>query len=102
MPEPRLAFKAGRAFRREGTNFVDPNPAKGAVLLVNGDDDLLHFQWKSRVSNEVEEVRVFSCKHLSELTGILSGFDTVSIRCLVREGYAVSLGKNICLEILVL
>ena len=56
MPEPRIAFKAGRAFRREGTNFVDPNPTKGAVILQNGDDDLLHFQWKNRVTNEVEEV----------------------------------------------
>lgn len=57
MPEIRLAFKAGRAFRRDGTSFVDPNPTKGAVILQNGDDDLLHFQWKNRVTNEIEEVR---------------------------------------------
>ncbi|KAH8104634.1 adhesion regulating molecule [Cristinia sonorae] len=55
MPEIRLAFKAGRAFRRDGTNFVDPSPTKGAVILQNGDDDLLHFQWKNRVTNEIEE-----------------------------------------------
>lgn len=55
MTEPRLAFKAGRAFRRDGTNFVDPNPTKGAIILQN-DDDLLHFIWRNRVTNEVEEV----------------------------------------------
>lgn len=50
-----LAFKAGRAIRREGTNFVDPNPTKGAIILQNGDDGLLHFIWKNRSTNEVEE-----------------------------------------------
>jgi len=51
-----LAFKAGRAFRREGTNFVDASPVKGAVILQKGDDELLHFIWKDRSTNEVEEV----------------------------------------------
>lgn len=51
-----LAFKAGRAFRREGTNSVDPSPTKGAIILQKGDDDLLHFLWKNRSTNEVEEV----------------------------------------------
>ncbi|KAJ3854306.1 proteasome complex subunit Rpn13 ubiquitin receptor-domain-containing protein [Lentinula lateritia] len=49
-----LAFKVGRAFRREGTNFVDPSPAKG-VILLRREDDLLHLMWKNRTSNEVEE-----------------------------------------------
>lgn len=56
MSEIRLAFKAGRAFRREGTNYVDADPRKGAVLLQNGEDGLLHFIWKNRSTNEVEEV----------------------------------------------
>jgi 26S proteasome regulatory subunit N13 len=51
-----LAFKAGRAFRREGTNSVDPSPTKGAIVLQSGDDGLLHFLWKDRSTNEVEEV----------------------------------------------
>ncbi|KAL0960643.1 hypothetical protein HGRIS_005671 [Hohenbuehelia grisea] len=50
-----LAFKAGRAFRREGSNFVDPSPTKGAVALVNGEDGLLHFVWKNRTSGVEEE-----------------------------------------------
>ncbi|KXN88213.1 hypothetical protein AN958_07672 [Leucoagaricus sp. SymC.cos] len=50
-----LAFKAGRAFRREGTNIIEPSPTKGAILLINGDDGLLHFQWKNRESGNVEE-----------------------------------------------
>ena len=57
MAETRLAFKAGRAFRRGNTNFVDPDPAKGAILLQNGEDGLLHFIWKNRTNNDAEEVR---------------------------------------------
>ncbi|KAF5360659.1 hypothetical protein D9756_004757 [Leucocoprinus leucothites] len=50
-----LGFKAGRAFRREGSNTIEPSPTKGAILLINGDDGLLHFQWKNRESGNVEE-----------------------------------------------
>ncbi|KAF9565686.1 adhesion regulating molecule [Agrocybe pediades] len=50
-----LAFKAGRAFRREGTNIVEPNPAKGAIYLTNGDDGLLHFIWRNRTTGNIEE-----------------------------------------------
>lgn len=56
MSETLLAFKAGRAFRRDGSNFVEPSPTKGAIILINGEDGLLHFQWKNRVTSEVEEV----------------------------------------------
>ncbi|KAI0822317.1 proteasome complex subunit Rpn13 ubiquitin receptor-domain-containing protein [Trametes gibbosa] len=55
MAETRLAFKAGRAFRRGSTNFVDPDPRKGAILLQNGDDGLLHFIWKNRSTNNADE-----------------------------------------------
>jgi 26S proteasome regulatory subunit N13 len=50
-----LAFKAGRAFRREGTNIVEPSADKGAIVIER-EDDLLHFIWKSRVTEETEEV----------------------------------------------
>ncbi|KIP08122.1 hypothetical protein PHLGIDRAFT_35148 [Phlebiopsis gigantea 11061_1 CR5-6] len=55
MDEARIAFKAGRAFRREGTNVVEPNAAKGAIVLRNGEDGLLHFIWKNRVTDNAEE-----------------------------------------------
>jgi len=55
MTEPLLAFKAGRAFRREGTNFVDPSPTRGVIALSAGEDGLLHFIWKNRVTGESEE-----------------------------------------------
>lgn len=58
MGDTLLAFKAGRAFRRDGTNWVDPVSTKGAVMITNGDDGLLHFMWKNRVTNDVEEVRI--------------------------------------------
>jgi len=50
-----LAFKAGRAFRREDSNVVEPSPTKGAVYLTNGDDGLLHFIWRNRITNTIEE-----------------------------------------------
>ncbi|TRM63950.1 proteasome complex subunit Rpn13 ubiquitin receptor-domain-containing protein [Schizophyllum amplum] len=50
-----LAFKAGRAVRRESSNFVDASATKGAVMLCKGEDELLHFMWKNRVTNDVEE-----------------------------------------------
>ena len=56
MSEIRLAFKAGRAFRRAGTNFVDPDATKGAIILQNGEDGLLHFIWKNRSTNVTDEV----------------------------------------------
>ena len=55
MTEILLAFKAGRAFRREGTNIVEPSPTKGAILITKGDDDLLHFIWKNRTTDQPEE-----------------------------------------------
>ncbi|EPQ54619.1 adhesion regulating molecule [Gloeophyllum trabeum ATCC 11539] len=54
-PATILAFKAGRAFRREGTNFVDHSPEKGAIILQKGEDELLHFIWKNRSTGELEE-----------------------------------------------
>lgn len=56
MAETLIAFKAGRAFRREGTNIVEPSPTKGAIIIQNGEDGLLHFIWQNRVTNQVDEV----------------------------------------------
>jgi hypothetical protein len=79
MAEPILAFKAGRAFRREGTNFVDADPIKGAIVLSRGDDDLLHFLWKNRTTDRVEEVRFISfLQDDSNVTfDARVGFDTI-------------------------
>jgi 26S proteasome regulatory subunit N13 len=59
-----IAFKAGRAFRREGTNIVEPHADKGAIVIVRGEDDLLHFMWKNRVTEET--VEVFSSSIMSD------------------------------------
>jgi len=51
-----LSFKAGRAQRREGTNWVDPLPTKGLVSIAPGQEDgLLHLYWVNRENNNVEE-----------------------------------------------
>ncbi|TFK28017.1 adhesion regulating molecule [Coprinopsis marcescibilis] len=55
MSDTLLAFKAGRAIRREGTNTVEADPAKGAISLTTGEDELLHFIWKNRTTGVVEE-----------------------------------------------
>jgi len=50
-----LAFKAGRSFRRPGSNFVDASPTKGAIVLSTSDDGLLHFMWKERATGSLGE-----------------------------------------------
>ncbi|KAJ8590033.1 adhesion regulating molecule [Rhizopogon salebrosus TDB-379] len=50
-----LAFKAGRAFRRPGTNLVDASPAKGAIVLSKDESLLVHFMWKDRTTGDVGE-----------------------------------------------
>jgi 26S proteasome regulatory subunit N13 len=53
-----LAFKAGRAFRRDGTNIVEPSADKGAVVIERGEDEELHFMWKNRETEETVEARL--------------------------------------------
>ncbi|KAJ7134452.1 proteasome complex subunit Rpn13 ubiquitin receptor-domain-containing protein [Mycena epipterygia] len=55
MADILLAFKAGRAFRRENSNTVEPSPVKGAIILTAGEDGLFHFTWKNRTSGVVDE-----------------------------------------------
>lgn len=50
-----LAFKAGRSLRRDGSNFVDANPTKGAIVLSNSEDGLLRFMWKERATGSLGE-----------------------------------------------
>ncbi|KAJ1310103.1 hypothetical protein OPQ81_006851 [Rhizoctonia solani] len=40
-------IKAGRAFRREGTNFIDSESTRGTLSLET-DDDLLYLRWRAR------------------------------------------------------
>ncbi|CAE6347523.1 unnamed protein product [Rhizoctonia solani] len=43
-----FSIKAGRAFRREGTNFIDSESTRGTLVLEAGDDDLLYLRWRAR------------------------------------------------------
>ncbi|CUA75181.1 hypothetical protein RSOLAG22IIIB_01829 [Rhizoctonia solani] len=43
-----FSIKAGRAFRREGTNFIDSESTRGTLLLEAGEDDLLYLRWRAR------------------------------------------------------
>ncbi|KAJ7175752.1 adhesion regulating molecule [Mycena filopes] len=55
MADILLAFKAGRAFRRENSNTVEPSPVKGAIILTAAEDGLFHFTWKNRTTGVVDE-----------------------------------------------
>ncbi|CAE6509461.1 unnamed protein product [Rhizoctonia solani] len=43
-----ITIKAGRAFRRESTNFIDSESTKGTLFLEAGQDDLLYLRWRAR------------------------------------------------------
>ncbi|KAG0073827.1 hypothetical protein BKA57DRAFT_450429 [Linnemannia elongata] len=49
-----LQFKAGRCFRDGTTNTVKPDATKGLVYMEE-EDGLLHFFWKNRTTNLVED-----------------------------------------------
>ncbi|KZV95784.1 adhesion regulating molecule [Exidia glandulosa HHB12029] len=55
MSAPTVAFKAGRLFRRGDTNWVDPQPEKGVVLVTATEDGLIQWQWKNRTTNALDE-----------------------------------------------
>ncbi|KAJ1660065.1 hypothetical protein IWQ61_000959 [Dispira simplex] len=51
-----VQFKAGRCLRDGTTNWVRPDLRKGFVYITqNVEDDLMHFYWKDRRTQEIEE-----------------------------------------------
>lgn len=102
MSETLLAFKAGRAHRRSSTNFVDARPEKGAIILTNGDDGLLHFMWKNRTTGNVEEVRCFwaSFGVIGSTHECGIGSYPFPIRCVVRQGSSNRRWKGVRTQVL--
>ncbi|KAF9406723.1 adhesion regulating molecule 1 [Podila epigama] len=49
-----LEFKAGRCFRVGTTETVKPDATKGLVYM-DAEDGLMHFYWKNRESNTVDD-----------------------------------------------
>ncbi|KAK1923710.1 proteasome complex subunit Rpn13 ubiquitin receptor-domain-containing protein [Papiliotrema laurentii] len=49
-----LSVPAGRSIRRQGTNWVDPQPEKG-LLELSYEDDLMHIWWKDRQTGARED-----------------------------------------------
>jgi hypothetical protein len=78
-----LAFKAGRAFRRDGTNIVEPSADKGAIVIERGEDEEIHFMWKNRDTEETEEVRPFQFDVLPADYSL--GPLPIPARCQLRE-----------------
>lgn len=97
MADILLAIKAGRAFRRENTNTVEPSPVKGAIILTAGEDGLFHFTWKNRTTGVVDEVGPVPTTKTRLI--ILEGLDSVPVGRLVRQGSAV-LWAYVCPQVL--
>lgn len=55
QPKKKLEFRAGKMYRDGATKWVKPDTRKGLVYMDVGDDSLLHFFWKDRTTNKVEE-----------------------------------------------
>lgn len=70
MEQPLLSFKAGRSYRRGTTNFIDPAPEKGLIEMRVGVDELLHFHWVNRDTNESEVVCTSWRVWVAELIGL--------------------------------
>ncbi|KAF8921665.1 hypothetical protein BGZ52_011460, partial [Haplosporangium bisporale] len=49
-----LQFKAGRCFRDGTTDTVKPDATKGLVFM-DEEDGLMHFYWKNRDTNNVDD-----------------------------------------------
>ena len=97
-----LAFKAGRAFRREGTNRVEPSPVKGAIYVtLNGDDGLLHFIWKNRLTNSIEEVYSVHSFYVPLIYEVVTGPYSLPLRRIFRQSHASYFWEGICPQILV-
>lgn len=96
MADILLAFKAGRAFRRENSNFVEPSPVKGAIILTSGEDGLFHFTWKNRTTGVVDEVGSILHRRISL---ILAGLDSVPVGCVVRQGSSIR-WTRVCPQVL--
>ncbi|RIA95808.1 proteasome complex subunit Rpn13 ubiquitin receptor-domain-containing protein [Glomus cerebriforme] len=58
-PVPRrkypVEFKAGKLKREGTTNLLKADERKGLVYMDQGEDQLMHFYWKDRKSNTVED-----------------------------------------------
>ncbi|KAK9765174.1 hypothetical protein K7432_006707 [Basidiobolus ranarum] len=50
-----VEFKAGKCLREGTTNIVKPDLRKGLVYLQQGEDSLMHFFWKDRKTNQIED-----------------------------------------------
>ncbi|EMR10392.1 hypothetical protein PNEG_01107 [Pneumocystis murina B123] len=50
-----VKFKAGKMIRDGTTNIVKPDTRKGMIFIRIENDDLLHFYWKDRTTNIIEE-----------------------------------------------
>ncbi|KAG4304500.1 hypothetical protein PORY_002210 [Pneumocystis oryctolagi] len=50
-----VSFKAGKMVRDGNSCLVKPDTRKGMVFMKVGQDDLVHFCWKDRITNVIED-----------------------------------------------
>ncbi|KAG8762176.1 hypothetical protein FRC11_010637 [Ceratobasidium sp. 423] len=79
-----FGIKAGRAFRRGGTNFIDSESTRGTLFLEAGDDDLLYLRWRARdgdisAREDLDPDSSQDASNIARINSILSEFDPESI-----------------------
>ncbi|KTW28583.1 hypothetical protein T552_01844 [Pneumocystis carinii B80] len=55
LKKEHIKFKAGKMIRDGTTNIVKPDTRKGMIFLRTENDGLLHFYWKDRTTDIIEE-----------------------------------------------
>ncbi|EUC67331.1 proteasome complex subunit rpn13 ubiquitin receptor domain protein [Rhizoctonia solani AG-3 Rhs1AP] len=79
-----VSIKAGRAFRREGTNFIDSESTRGTLLLEAGEDDLLYLRWRTRdgdtsAREDLDPDGSQDASNIERINTIIAEFDPESI-----------------------
>ncbi|KAF8759111.1 Proteasome complex subunit Rpn13 ubiquitin receptor [Rhizoctonia solani] len=94
-----FSIKAGRAFRREGSNFIDSESTRGTLVLEAGDDDLLYLRWRARDGDISTREDLFwlqdpdsaqDTSHIEKINNIMLNFDSESL-----SGPTESIGSSI-------
>lgn len=55
VPKAVVEFRAGKLSMKSGSKLLIPDKRKGLVQILKGEDQIMHFMWKDRATNTVED-----------------------------------------------